>query len=200
MQSDYKYLEMPTGAAFELVLIQGKEMSFSLKYAGLFDDLRTIEDNYRLLKKFDLLLRNSTAKDLNDIELKIGLRSCVHAIVQAVCRLLEQPDKRNLRQTNCVYTRIQKDIKCENTKQRCLIRYRKLVDGEWYKSFKNMRDKHLSHREHELDFYSVGTIKNFLSNPQAMQNMITVIKELLEFSASANLNGGRANYVPRSYV
>ena len=200
MQPNYEYLEIPNEAPFKLELIVDKEMSFSLKYAGLFEDLRTIEDNYNLLKKFDQLLRNSTAKDLSDIELKIGLRSCTHVIVQTICRLLEQPDKRNLRKTNCIYTRIQKDIKCENIKQRCLVRYRKLVDGQWYKSFRKMRDKALSHREYDLDLFSVGTIKNFLSNPQAMQNMITVIKELLEFSASANLNGGRAKYVSRSYV
>ena len=99
MQPNYEYLEMPAGAAFELQLVADKEMSFSLKYAGLFEDLRTVEDNYRLLKKFDILLQNSTANDLNDIELKIGLRSCAHAIVLAVCRLLEQPDRRNSSKT-----------------------------------------------------------------------------------------------------
>ena len=51
MQPNYEYLEMPAGAAFELQLVVGKKMSFSLKYAGLFEDLRTVEDNYRLLKK-----------------------------------------------------------------------------------------------------------------------------------------------------
>ena len=51
MQPNYQYVEMPAGAAFELQLVVGKEMSFSLRYAGLFEDLRTIEDNYRLLKK-----------------------------------------------------------------------------------------------------------------------------------------------------
>ena len=64
MQPNYEYLEMPAGAAFELQLVVGKKMSFSLKYAGLFEDLRTVEDNYRLLKKFDILLQNSTANDL----------------------------------------------------------------------------------------------------------------------------------------
>ena len=200
MQPNYEYLEMPAGAAFELQLVVGKKMSFSLKYAGLFEDLRTVEDNYRLLKKFDILLQNSTANDLRDIELKIGLRSCAHAIVLAVCRLLEQPDRRNSRKTNCIYTRIQKDIKCENTKQRCMVRYRKLVNGQWYTSFRDVKDKHLSHREHDFDIFSTETIKNFLLEPQSMQNLITVMKELLEFSASATLNGGRAKYVPRSYI
>ena len=197
MQTNYEYLEMPAGAAFELQLVAGKEMSFSLKYAGLFEDLRTVEDNYRLLKKFNILLQDSKANDLSDIELKIGLRSCAHVIVQTVCRLLEQPNPRNLGKTNCIYTRIQKDIKCEDTKQRCLIRYRKLVNGQWYKSFRDVRDKQISHREHDFDIFSTGTIKNFLSDPQSMQNLITAIKELLEFSASATLNGGRAKYVPR---
>ena len=200
MQPNYQYVEMPAGAAFELQLVVGKEMSFSLRYAGLFEDLRTIEDNYRLLKKFDILLKDSTASDLDDIELKIGLRSCAHAIVQVVCRLLEQPAQCNLRKMNCIYTRIQKDIKCENTKQRCLFRYRKLVNGQWYKSFRDMRDKQLFHREHDFDIFSTETIKHFLSNPQSMQNLITVIKELLEFSASATLNGGRAKDMPRSYI
>ena len=200
MPHNYEYLKESSEAPFSLNLVTGKYFEFSLDYYGLYEDLRTIEDNYRLLKKLDLLLQDSTASDLNDIELKIGLRSCSHAIVQAVCRLLETPSRNNMRKTNCIYTRIQRDIKCENTKQRCLIRHRKLVNQSWYKSLKSLRDKRLSHQEGFFDMYSVKMIEEFLSKPESMPNLIKAIKELLEFCASATLNGGRAKYNPRTYI
>ena len=200
MQHNYEYLKDSSEALFNLTLVAGRKFEFSLDYSALYEDLRTIEDNYRLLIRLDILLRDPKSNDLSDIEMKIGLRSCAHSIVQAVCRLLETPNRHNLKKTNCIYTRIQKDIKCENTKQRCLIRHRKLVAQSWYKLLRSLRDKRLSHQEGFFDTHSVEMIEEFLSKPEAMQNLINAIKELLEFCASAMLNGGRARYNPRTYV
>ena len=200
MQHNYEYLKDSSEALFNLTLVAGRKFEFSLDYSALYEDLRTIEDNYRLLKRLDILLRDPESYILSDIELKVGLRSCAHAIAQAVCRLLEIPSKSNLKKTNCIYTRVQRDIKCENTKQRALFRHRKLVNQSWYKSLKSLRDKRLSHQEGFFDTYSVKMIEEFLSKPEAMQNLINAIKELLEFCASATLNGGRARYNPRTYV
>ena len=125
MQHNYEYLKDTAQVPFGLEVIAGRQANFPLKYAALFEDLRVIEDNYRLLKKLDILLRDPTMNNLSDVELKIALKSCAHSIVQAVCRLLEKPDKRNLRKTNCIYARIQKDIKREDIKKRCLIRHQK---------------------------------------------------------------------------
>ena len=200
MQHNYEYLKDSSEALFDLTLVAGRKFEFSLKYFALYEDLRNIEDNYRLLIRLDILLRDPKSNDLSDIEMKIGLRACAHSIVQAVCRLLETPSKNNLKKTNCIHTRIQKDIKCENTKRRCLIRHRKLVAQSWYKSLRSLRDKRLSHQEGIFDTYSVKMIEEFLSKPEAMQNLINAIKELLEFCASATLNGGRARYNPRTYV
>ena len=200
MQHNYEYLKDSSEALFNLTLVDGEKFEFSLEYPALYEDLRTIEDNYRLLKRLDILLRDPESNNLSDIELKIGLRSCAHSIVQAVCRLLETPSKNNLKKTNCIYARVRRDIKCENTKQRCLIRHRKLVAQSWYKSLRSLRDKRLSHQEGIFDTYSVKMIEEFLSKPEAMQNLINAIKELLEFCASATLNGGRARYNSRTYV
>ena len=196
MQNNYEYLKDTDKAPFALEVIGGtKNAKISLKYFALFEDLRSIEDNYRLLKKLDILLRDPTMKNLSDVELKVMLRSCAYSIVQAVFRLLEKPDRRNLKNTNCIYSRIQKDIKSEDIKKRCMIRYQKLINENWYKVLKEVRDKRISHQEGSLDMHSVKMIGEFLSNP--MQRMIEAMKDLLEFCASANLKGGRAKYIPR---
>ena len=200
MQHNYEYLKDSSEALFNLTLVDGKEFNFSLDYSAIYEDLRTIEDNYRLLIRLDILLRDPKSTNLSDIELKVGLRSCAHAIVQAVCRVLEIPSRRSQKKTNCIYTRIHRDIKCENTKKRALIRHQKLVTQSWYKSLRTIRDKRLSHQEGYFDTYSVKMIGEFLSKPEAMQNLINAIKELLEFCASATLNGGRARYNPREYI
>ena len=196
MQHNYEYLKDTAQVPFGLEVIAGRQANFPLKYAALFEDLRVIEDNYRLLKKLDILLRDPTMNNLSDVELKIALKSCAHSIVQAVCRLLEKPDKRNLRKTNCIYARIQKDIKREDIKKRCLIRHQKIISENWYIRLRDVRDKRISHQEGSLDMHSVKMIEDFLSQP--MQIMINAIRDLLEFCASANLNGGRAKYVSRN--
>ena len=196
MQNNYEYLKDTDEAPFALEVIGGtKKATFPLKYYALFEDLRSIEDNYRLLKKLDILLRDPTANNLSDVELKIMLRACAYSMVQAVCRLLEKPDRRNLKKTNCIYSRIQKDIKSEDIKKRCLIRYQKLINEKWYKILKDVRDKRISHQEGSLNMHSVKMIGEFLSQP--MQIMIDSIKDLLDFCASANLNGGKAKYISR---
>ena len=197
MQSNYEYLKMSSKEApFILELVAGKSMKFNIRYYALYEDLRSIEDNYRLLKRLDTLLRDPKECDLSNMELKIALRSCAHSIVQTVCRLLEAPKKKaDWKQTNCIYSRIQLDIGCENTKQRALARYRNLVNQQWYPQLRIVRDKRISHQEGFFDTYSVQLIGELLSKPT--QNMIDEIRALLEFCASANLNGGRAKYVSR---
>ena len=173
MQDNYEYLEDTSGAPFKVELIVGKKFELSLNYMPLFEDLRVIEDNYRLLKKLDMLLTDPNMNDLSDIELKIGLRSCADTIVQSICRLLEIPDKRYLAQTNCIYTRIHRDIECENTKQHLLTQHKKLVDQSWYKSLQLVRNKRVSHQEENIfNTYSVPLIKEFLTKPELMQYVI----------------------------
>lgn len=199
MQHHYKYLKESPEMPFRLEVVGGKTYTFPpFKYYPLYEDLRTIQDNYRLLKRLDVLLRDPEANNLSDIELKIGLRSCVHSMVQAICRLLETPSKRSLKKTNCIYTFILKNIKCENTKQMALIRHEKLVAQSWYKSLKAVRDKRISHQEGSFDEHAVIMIGDFLSKPEVMQDLINAIKELLEFCTSATLDGGRVKYNPRS--
>ena len=94
MQSNYEYLEMSAKKApFELMLVGSRRFEFNLRYYFLYEDLRSIEDNYGLLKRLDILLRDPKSSDLSDTELKIALRSCAHSIVQTVCRILEKPKK-----------------------------------------------------------------------------------------------------------
>ena len=180
-------------APVDIVVDAGTKIEFQAQYFVLYRELRAIEDNYRLLKKLDILLRDPKEGDLSDTELKIAMRSCVYSIVQTVCRMLEKP--RNLKHTNCIYSRIHRDIRCENTKQRALFKHRQLVNKPWYDVLKTLRDKRISHQEQEIDG-SAQLIGAFLSHPE--EALIDEIKEVLEFCASAGLNGGRARYVSRS--
>ena len=201
MQYDYEYLKQPSGAPFSIEAVGGTRLEFPLKCYALYEDLRTIEDNYRLLIRMDMLLRDPEAKDLSNIELKIGLRSCAESIVQAICRLLEKPKGRsNQKKTNCIYTYIERNIEHEDTKQRARIRYRKLVSQDWYDSLKKIRDKRISHQESEFDKYAVTLIKDFLSQPETMESLIEEIKKLLEFCTRDPLTGNRVRYAPRSYI
>ena len=50
MQHNYEYLKDSSEALFNLTLVAGRKFEFSLDYSALYEDLRTIEDNYRLLK------------------------------------------------------------------------------------------------------------------------------------------------------
>lgn len=196
MQSNYEYLEMPDKKApVDIVVSAGMNIEFQAQYFVLYSDLRSIEDNYRLIKKLDILLKDSKACDLSDTELKIAMRSCVYSIVQTVCRILEKPPKTNLKKTNCLYSRIRRDIECENTKQRALSWYKKLVNQQWYRTLKTVRDKRISHQEKVLGDDSAQLIGEFLS--QSEEALIDEIKEVLDFCASATLNGGRARYVSR---
>ena len=200
MQDKYAYLKDSSEAPFKVELIAGREMSLSMDYTALFQDLRVIEDNYRLLKKLDVLLRDSNTNELSDVELKIGLRSCADTIVQTVCRLLETPNDRHLKRTNCIYTRIHHNIEREDTKQAALTQHQKLVEQPWYEQLELVRNKRVSHQEEvAFDTYSVPLIGEFLTNPEFMQYVINAIKELLEFCASANLNGGRVSYIFREH-
>ena len=200
MQYDYEYLKESHEAPFRIEALGGTRLEFPLKCYALYEDLRIIEDNYRLLIRMDLLLRDPEAKDLSDIELKIGLRSCAESIVQAVCRLLEKPNRRNQKKTNCIYTYIQRNIEHQDTKSRALIRHRKLTNQPWYNSLKSFRDQRLSHQEGEFNKDAVIMIKDFLSQPEAMRSLMNSIKELLEFCTRDPLTGNRVKYASRSYI
>ena len=58
MQHNYEYLKDSSEALFNLTLVADRKFEFSLEYFALYEDLRTIEDNYRLLKRLDILLRD----------------------------------------------------------------------------------------------------------------------------------------------
>ena len=196
MQDKYKYLKDTSKSPLEPQLIEGKSAQFNVHYLAIYQDLRIIEDNYNLLHKLDLMLKDSHKKFLNRTEIKIALKSCADSIVQSVCRILEKPNQRNMKQTNCLYTRIQQDIKCEKTKQKCLTLHKELVSESWYKALKTFRDKRISHQEGYWDTYSAELIGELLSNDP--QNLIMKIKPLLEFCASTGLNGGVLKYVSRN--
>lgn len=195
MKSDFGYLNMLGPIRFSVVA-GTSPTSFNALYIALFQDLMLVEENYRLLKRLDILLNDETAKDLSDRELKIGLRSCAYSIVQAACRILEQPLSRNQKKTNCLYTRIQKDINCDITKDRFLARYRELIDTEMYQSLKSVRDKYISHQEGLFEDISISLIGDFLLNPQPMQTLIHEIKNLLVDTANITAVGpGRMEYI-----
>ena len=156
MIGNYEYLKDTSGLPFKLELICGRYFEFGMDYSPLFEDLRVIEDNYILLKRLNMLLIDPNMNNLSNIELKTGLKSCADAIVQAICRLLETPNERYFETTNCIYTRIQQDIQCEDTKQQALTQHQKLVDEPWYQSLNDVRDKRVSHQEETLfNTYSV---------------------------------------------
>ena len=196
MQDKYKYLKDTSKLPLEVQCIEGKSGKFNVHYLGIYQDLRIIEDNYNLLYKLDLMLKGSHKKFLSSIEIKIALKSCADSIVQSVCRILEKPNQRNMKQTNCLYTRIQQDIRCEKTKQKCLALHRELVNESWYKALKIFRDKRISHQEGYWDTYSAELIGELLSNDP--QKLIVKIKRLLEFCASTGLNGGILKYISRN--
>ena len=199
MQDKYKYLKDTSKLPLELQLIEGKSAQFikiKAHYFALYQDLRFIEDNYNLLHKWGLMLNPPHRNDLSDIEIKVMLKSCAYSIVQAVCRILEKPNQRNMQQTNCLYTRIQQDIRCEKTKQKCLTLHKELVNESWYKTLKTFRDKRISHQEGYWDTYSAELIGELLSNDP--QKLIVKIKTLLEFCASTGLNGGVLKYISRN--
>ena len=198
MQDNYEYLKDTSGSPLKLEFIVGRYIEFKFDYFPLFEDLRTIEDSYSLMKKLNMLLMDPNMNNLSNIELKIGLRSCADAIVQSVCRLLETPNERYFEHTNCIYTRILDDIKDEDKKQKALTLHQELVDQPWYESLQDVRNKRVSHQEENIfNTYSVPLIKELLTKPELMQYVINAIAELLEFCASANLNGGRAKYIFR---
>ena len=197
MQDRYKYLKDTSKSPLEIQVAEGKSAEFNVHYFALYQDLRIIEDNYNLLHKLDLMLKDSPHKKfLSSIEIKIALKSCADSIVQAVCRILEKPNQRNMKQTNCLYTRIQQDIRCEITKQKCLTLHKELVNESWYKTLKTFRDKRISHQEGYWDTYSAELIGELLLNDP--QNLIVKIKEPLEFCASTGLNGGILKYISRN--
>ena len=197
MQDNYEYLKDTSPSPLKFDFIAGRYIDFRLN-VPLFEDLRTIEDNYSLMKKLNMFLMDPNMNNLSNIELKIGLRSCADAIVQAVCRLLETPHDRHFKCTNCIYTYILHDIKDKDKKQKALTLHQELVDQPWYKSFQDVRNKRISHQEENIfNTYSVPLIKELLTKPELMQYVINAIAELLEFCASANLNGGRAKYISR---
>ena len=196
MQDNYQYLKDTSKPPFELQVIAGKHAEFNIFYYALYQDLRIIEDNYNLLHKLDLMLKDSHKNFLSSLEIKIALKSCADSIVQSVCRILEKPNQRNMKQTNCLYTRIQQDIRCEKTKQKCLTLHKELVNESWYKTLKTFRDKRISHQEGYWDTYSAELIGELLSNDP--QNLIVKIKGLLEFCASTGLNGGILKYISRN--
>lgn len=207
MQDNYEYLKDTSGPPFRFEVIAGNTVTFSsisLNWEFLFQDLRVIEDNYRLLKKLNVLLTDLNTNDLSDVELKIGLGSCAYTIVQSICRLLEKPKGHYLKRTNCIYTRIHHDIECVVTQQIAFNQRENLVNQPWYEKLKWMRDKRISHQEGKLyqegnffNDYLVPLIGESLTKPQLIPDIINRIKELMEFSASASVNGGQIRYSSR---